>query len=112
MQNTLKNLIETCQNVKPLEIRNQKFFNEIIFENILSAAIFDQVSISNFEFEELETEFLGGHFRDCIFKNCRFQNTLLHDINFKATIINGLKTQNTTGSDLHFNKKFPMYFLY
>jgi hypothetical protein len=29
MQNTLKNLIETCQTVKPLEIRNQKFFNEI-----------------------------------------------------------------------------------
>ena len=32
MQNTLKNLIETCQNVKPLEIKNQKFLNEIIFE--------------------------------------------------------------------------------
>jgi uncharacterized protein YjbI with pentapeptide repeats len=163
MQNTLKNLIETCQNVKPLEIRNQKFFNEIIFENVLSAAIFDQVSISNFEFEE--TEFLSGHFRDCIFKNCRFQNTLLlkcefwkctfqnceildcdiskveftehifkncqfnkvdlgwshfidcefldtelHDINFNATIINDLKTKNTTGSYLHFNKEFPMYF--
>ena len=24
MQNTLKNLIETCQTLKPLEIRNQK----------------------------------------------------------------------------------------
>lgn len=104
-------------------------------ENILSAAIFDQVSIFDFGFEE--TEFLGGHFRNCIFKNCRcrFQNTLLrkceflncifqnceildceflktelHDINFKATKINSLKIQNTTGSDLHFNKKFPMYF--
>lgn len=32
MQNTLKNLIETCQTVKPLEIRSQKFLNEIIFE--------------------------------------------------------------------------------
>jgi hypothetical protein len=75
MQNILKNVIENCQTVKPLEIRNQKFLNEIIFENVLSAAIFDQVSIFHFEFEE--TEFLSGHFRDCIFKNSRFQNTLL-----------------------------------
>ena len=163
MQNTLKNLIETFQNDSTLEIRNQKFFNEIIFENIFSAAIFDQVSISNCEFEE--AQLLGSHFRDCIFKNCRFQNTLLrkcefwnctfqnceildceiskteftehifkncqfnkvdlgwshfmdcefletklHDINFEGTIISDLKTENITGLDLHFNKKFPMNF--
>ena len=56
MQNKLTSFIEKCQNVKPLEIRNQKFFNELIFDYTLSAAIFDEVTMSNFKFEE--TDFL------------------------------------------------------
>ena len=40
----LKNLIETFQNDSILEIRNRKFVNEIIFENIVSTVIFDQLS--------------------------------------------------------------------
>ena len=42
MQNTLKNIIATLQNDSTLEIRNQFFFNEILFENRLSTTILDQ----------------------------------------------------------------------
>lgn len=65
MQNKLKNLIERFQNDRNLVIRNQNFLNEIIFESIVSVAVFDQVSISNCKFEE--AQFLGSHFRHCIF---------------------------------------------
>ena len=40
--------------------------------------------------------------------DCEFLETKLDDINFEATIINDLKTKNTTFLNLHFNKKFPM----
>jgi uncharacterized protein YjbI with pentapeptide repeats len=80
MGNTLKNIIERFQNDSTLEIRNQNFFNEIIFENTFSAAIFYQVNLSNCDFEEVD--FLGSHFYDCIFKNCRFQSTLLRKCEF------------------------------
>ena len=38
---TKSNITETFKNYGTLKIKNQKFFNEIIFENIFSAAIFD-----------------------------------------------------------------------
>jgi uncharacterized protein YjbI with pentapeptide repeats len=80
MQNRLTNFIEKCQNVKPLEIRNQEFFNELIFDYRLSAAIFDEVTMSNFKFEE--TDFLSSHFRKCFFKNCDFQNIVWRKCEF------------------------------
>lgn len=80
MQKTLKNIIATIQNDSALEISNQIFFNEILFENRFSAAILDQVNLSNCEFEKVEL--VGSHFRDCIFENCRFQNTLFRKCEF------------------------------
>ena len=80
MQNKLTSFIEKCQNLKPLEIKTQKFFNEMIFDNTFSAAIFDEVAIYNFKFEE--TDFLGGHFRSCLFKNCNFQDILWRKCEF------------------------------
>ena len=80
MQNKLTSFIEKCQNVKPLEIKNQKFFDELIFEHTLSAAIFDEVTISNFKFKE--TEFLSSHFRRCLFKNCDFHNIMWRKCEF------------------------------
>ena len=66
MKNTLKNIIETFQNASILEIRNQEFFNGILFENIFSAAIFAQVNLSNCEISKTE-------FTEHIFKNCQLQ---------------------------------------
>ena len=87
MQIKLMNLIKKYQNVKALEIKNQQFLNENIFGCIVSVGILDQVTISNFRFEE--TEFLGGHFHDCLFKNCKFHNSLLRKCKFwKCTFQN------------------------
>ena len=72
MQNKLTSFIEKYYNVKPLEIKNQRFFDELILEHTFSAAIFEQVTISNFKFKEID--FLSSHFRRCFFENCDFQN--------------------------------------
>ena len=84
MQNKLTNFIEKYQNVKPLEIKNQKFFDEMIFDTTRSATIFDEVIISDFKFKG--TDFLSSHFRSCLFKNCSFQNILWRKCDFLECI--------------------------
>ena len=93
MQIKLMNLIEKYQNVKALEIKNQQFLNENIFGCIVSVGILDQVTISNFRFEE--TEFLGGHFHDCLFKNCEIVDCDISKVEFDDHIFDNCQFNNT-----------------
>lgn len=89
--------------LRKCEFWNSIFQNCEILDCDILKAEFTEHTFKNSQFNKVD---LGwSHFVDC-----EFRDTELHDINFKATIINGSKTQNTTGSDLHFNKKFLMYF--
>lgn len=79
------------------------FQNCEILDCEISKTEFDEPIFKNCQFHKVG--FGWSHFMDC-----EFLETKLDDINFKATIINDLKTKNTTFLNLHFNKKFPMNF--
>ena len=51
MQKRLKIIFIAYRNDSGLEIWNQKFFNETIFDQTLSEAILDRVNLSNCQFE-------------------------------------------------------------
>lgn len=101
MQNKLISFIEECQYVKPLEIKNQKFFDELIFDHTLSAAIFDEVTISNFKFKEID--FFGSHFRRCLFKNCDFQSIMWRKCEFLECTFETCSIQDCEISKVEFD---------
>nr|YP_010283223.1 hypothetical protein MKU01_pgp151 [Psammodictyon constrictum]ULD16342.1 hypothetical protein [Psammodictyon constrictum] len=79
------------------------FQNCEILDCEISKTEFDEHIFKNCQFHKVG--FGWSHFMDC-----EFLETKLDDINFEATIINDLKTKNTTFLNLHFNKKFPVSF--
>jgi hypothetical protein len=60
MENTLKNIIERFQNDSTLKIRNQEFFNEILFEGLKKTLS----KGSNCEFRLSPCSGIQGAFKD------------------------------------------------
>ena len=159
----LQNILTRFKYDSGLQILDQNFSNEIIFDRKLQSTTLSNANFSNCDFENLD--FTGSYFMACDFKNCTFANTIFHkcefwdctfqncqiticdltkidiytnvfrncqfnkidlswsyldncefpetqlfDINFTGTVIDTLKTKNTTFLNLKFCESFPVKF--
>ena len=96
--------------------KNCKFEDVIFYKSEFWGCTFENCEIIHSE--AVKADFQETIFKNCEFKqvdfgwsyfaNCKFLETKLDNINFEGTIMSDLKAKNTTGLNLHFNKKFPM----
>lgn len=159
----LQNIIRRFEDDNGLQILDQTFSNELIYDRKLHSTTLSSANFSNCDFKDLD--FTGSYFMACDFKNCTFVNTIFHkcefwdctfqncqiticdltkvdiytnvfqncrfnkidlswsyldncefpetklfDINFTGTVIDNLKTKNTTFLNLKFCESFPVKF--
>jgi len=74
MTKTLTSLFDT-QGSKSLNISNQSFSQDTIFEEFIDCCFFHQVNFSNCSFEGCEL--LGVNFNFCFFEGCTFNDTII-----------------------------------
>ena len=80
MIKTLKNIIATVNSNKNLEIVNQAFANETLFDQDLSMSVFWDLTFSKIHFKKIN--FSGSYFTDCKFENCTFEKTVMRKSEF------------------------------
>jgi uncharacterized protein YjbI with pentapeptide repeats len=73
-------LIFETQGPQSLNISNQSFSDENIFEKFIDSCFFHQVNFINCSFEEYE--FLGVDFYICVFEGCTFNSTIIRKSKF------------------------------
>ena len=74
MNQTLTSIFET-QGPQLLNISNQSFSKEVIFEEFIDSSYFHDVKFTDCSFEECEL--LGVHFNFCLFEGCTFNRTII-----------------------------------
>jgi len=79
MNQTLTSIFET-QGPQALNISDQSFSKENIFEEFIDSSFFHQVSFINCSFEECEL--LGVNFNFCVFEDCTFNHTIIRKSEF------------------------------
>lgn len=76
---TLTSILES-QGSQSLNISNQSFLKDNIFEEFIESSFFHQVNFINCSFEECEL--LGVNFNSCLFEGCTFNNTIVRKSEF------------------------------
>ena len=79
MHKTLTSIFET-QGPVSLNISNESFSNEDIFEEFIDCCFFQQVNFTNCSFEGCEL--VGVNFDFCFFDACNFKNTIIRKSEF------------------------------
>ena len=102
MQKTLKSIFIAHENDSGLEIRNQKFFNETIFEETLSGAILDRVNLSNCQFETVDL--VTNSFLHCTFENCRFEDIAFYKSEFWGCTFQNCEIIECEATKVEFDK--------
>lgn len=79
MDKTLTSIFET-QGPQSLNISNESFSKDNIFEEFVDSCFFHQVNFIDCSFEGCE--FLGVNFNYCIFEGCTFNDTIIRKSEF------------------------------
>jgi len=79
MNKTLTSIFET-QGPQSLNISNQSFSEDNIFEEFIDSSFFHQVNFINCSFEGCEL--LGVNFNFCVFEGCTFNHTIIRKSEF------------------------------
>jgi len=79
MNKTLTSIFET-QGPQSLNISNQSFSEDNIFEEFIDSSFFHQVNFINCSFEGCEL--LGVNFNFCVFEGCTFNRTIIRKSEF------------------------------
>lgn len=79
MNNTLTSIFET-QGSQSLEILDNTFLNDNIFEEFITSCYFDQVNFMKCSFEDCDL--VGVNFNFCFFEDCTFTNTIIRKSEF------------------------------
>ena len=79
MNKTLTSIFET-QGPQSLNISNQSFSEDSIFEEFIDSSFFHQVNFIHCSFEECEL--LGVNFNFCSFEGCTFNHTIIRKSEF------------------------------
>ena len=79
MNKTLTSIFES-QGPQSLNISNQSFSEDNIFEEFIDSSFFHQVNFINCSFEECEL--LGVNFNFCVFEGCTFNHTIIRKSEF------------------------------
>lgn len=83
MIQTLTSIFET-QGTQSLDISNQRFSEDNIFEEYIDCSFFHQLNFINCSFEECEL--LRVNFDFCVFEGCTFKYTLIQNSEFTDCI--------------------------
>lgn len=75
MTNTLQNIIRELKEGNHLELGNEHFSNEIIFNESVQCSILGDITFFNLDFRNVDLT--GSHVVACDFKNCNFINVNL-----------------------------------
>ena len=103
MNKSLQNIIDRYKNglleTQNLQISNEKFLTEIIYDERLDSSSFKNLSLINLNFTNIDFE--SSFFKECLFKNCIFESTSLQDAEFEnCNLINcQIKNCNLTRVD-------------
>ena len=79
MKQTLSSIFET-QGPQSLNISDQDFSEDILFEEFIDSCFFHKVSFTNCSFEECEL--VGVNFNFCVFEACTFNQTIMRKSEF------------------------------
>jgi len=79
MNKTLTSIFET-QGPQSLNISNQSFSKDNIFEQFIDSSFFHQINFINSSFEGCEL--LGVNFNFCFFEGCTFNDTIIRKSEF------------------------------
>ena len=79
MKQTLSSIFET-QGPQSLNISDQDFSEDILFEEFIDSCFFHKVSFTNCSFEECAL--VGVNFNFCVFEACTFNQTIMRKSEF------------------------------
>lgn len=102
MTQTFNDILATLENSKSLEVGNQAFTNEIIFDQDLSMSVFWDLNFSNFNFSKVN--FSGSYFTDCKFENCTFDKTILRKCEFTDSTFKNCNIINSSLTKAEFDE--------
>jgi len=96
-----KDIIAKLDSCKNLEIIDQAFSNEIVFDQDLSMSFFCDLKFENFNFGKVN--FSGSCFRDCEFENCRFEKIVMRKSEFTECTFQNCKFLESSLSKVEFD---------
>jgi len=87
MNKTLTSIFE-IQCLQSLNISNQSFSKDNIFEEFIESSFFHEVNFINCSFKECEL--LGVNFNFCVFEDCTSNHTIIRKSEFTDCLSNWL----------------------